>query len=63
MFSISDAGGNNNELFCTRCSIPFAMDDYTVRHRQRLSDPEETEAAVASVSADIIDRDNQNRKS
>jgi len=50
---ISDAGGNNNELFCTRCSIPFAMDDDTVRHKQQLSVPQETEPDISSVGVDI----------
>jgi hypothetical protein len=48
LVKLSD-GGANEQMFCTHCSIAYSMDDDSVRHKQRLSVPEETEPDVASV--------------
>jgi hypothetical protein len=48
LVKLSD-GGANQDLFCTNCSIAYSMDDDSVRHKQRLSVPEEIEPDIASV--------------
>jgi hypothetical protein len=49
LVKLSDAAGNNQELFCTRCSSMFSLDDDTVRHKQRISVPLETEPAISTT--------------
>jgi uncharacterized Zn-finger protein len=48
LVKLSD-GGANEQMFCTHCSTTYSMEDDTVRHKQRLSVPEETEPDIASV--------------
>ena len=32
-----------HNLFCTHCSVTYDMDDESVRHKQKLSVPQQTE--------------------
>ena len=52
LVKLSDGNGNH-DLFCTYCSGTYDMEDESVRHKQRLSVPEETEPAVTSIQTDI----------
>jgi hypothetical protein len=48
LVKLSDGGGNQ-DLFCSNCSIAYDMDDDSVRHKQKLSVPQETEPDITSV--------------
>jgi hypothetical protein len=48
LVKLSDGNGNH-DLFCTYCSITYDMEDESVRHKQRLSVPEEIEPDITSV--------------
>jgi hypothetical protein len=52
LVTIADKTGNGN-LFCRHCGASYDTEDDTVRHKQRLIVPEETEPAVASIQTDI----------
>lgn len=52
LVTITDKAGNS-DLFCRRCGITYDTNDNTVRHKQRLSVPLETEPAVSIVNVDL----------
>jgi hypothetical protein len=50
LVKLSDGNGNH-DLFCTNCSIAYDTEDESVRHKQKLSVPQETEPDITSVGA------------
>jgi hypothetical protein len=48
LVKLSD-GGANEQMFCSHCSIAYNLDDDSVRHKQKLSVPQETEPDITSV--------------
>lgn len=48
LVTLSDGSGNS-DLFCKRCSAVYSQDDDTIRHKQRLSVPLETDPAVSTT--------------
>ena len=52
LVTITDKTGNTDR-FCRQCSAVYSMEDDTVRHRHRLTVPEETEPAVTSIQYDF----------
>jgi hypothetical protein len=50
LVKISDRHGNNEEWFCRNCSIAFNPEDESVRHKQKLSTPDQNvEPLVATT--------------
>ena len=48
LVTITEKTGNSN-LFCRHCAAVYSIDDDTVRHKHRLSVPQEFEPAVATT--------------
>jgi hypothetical protein len=56
LVTITDKTGNTDR-FCRNCSAVYSMEDDTVRHKSRLSVPQETEPALSTtptIGADAV---------